>query len=65
MRNNGGLQSHLVTWTATISLPFRSAQVVDVDDYRKAFDKFDTDGSGHWTEFAQVRHLGIWHHLAV
>lgn len=22
-------------------------QVVDVDDYRKAFDKFDTDGSGH------------------
>lgn len=24
----------------------RSVQVVDVDDYRKAFDKFDTDGSG-------------------
>lgn len=36
--------------TATISLPFCTAQVVDVDDYRKAFDKFDTDGSGHWTE---------------
>ena len=51
--------------TATSSLPFCTAQVVDVDDYRKAFDKFDTDGSGHWTECAQVWHLGIRHNPAM
>ena len=45
--SNSNLPIAYWTFKTPRSVSVLSGEVVDVDDYRKAFDKFDTDKSGH------------------